>query len=170
MTFMSRGIAVRLAAALPVGIVAVYALASCIQPRVPTPAPGQSISWLLRVGPQRGSQPIVCASNMPPPCSIMRGVGEQRIESTLVIFLPPTPNHTFTGEVLVGFVGDDIGPAGHALRVDQTTTPDATYEAAVIGLVTFKPGTYPIQIRLEEAGADLSMPRRHAIDVMVQVR
>jgi len=99
----------------------------------------------------------------------MRGMGEQRIESTLVIFLPPTPNHTFTGEALVGFVGDDIGPAGHALRVDQTTTPDATYEAAVIGLVTFKPGTYPIQIRLEEAGADLNTTRRHAIDVMVQV-
>ena len=96
-------------------------------------------------------------------------MGEQRIESTVVIFLPPTPNHTFTGEVLVGFVGADIGPAGHALRVDQTTTPDASYEAAVIGLVTFKPGIYPIQIRLEEAGADLAMPRRHAIDVMVQV-
>jgi len=157
-------------AALIAGIVTVCALASCVQPRVPTPAPGQSISWLLRVGPQRGSPPIVCASNMPSPCAIMRGVGEQRIESTLVIFLPPTPNHTFTGEALVGFVGADIGPAGHALRVDQTTTPEASYEAAVIGLVTFKPGTYPIQIRLEEAGADLNMPRRHAIDVMVQVR
>lgn len=99
----------------------------------------------------------------------MRGMGEQRIESTVVIFLPPTSKHTFTGEVLVGFVGADIGPAGHALRVDQTTTPNASYEAVVIGLVTFKPGTYPIQIRLEETGADLAMPRHHAIDVMVQV-
>lgn len=166
---MLRGMAVRLAEALAVSIVAICAFASCVQPRVPAPAPGQSVSWLLRVGPQRGSQPIVCASNMPSPCAIMRGVGEQRIESTLVIFLPPTPNHTFTGDALVGFVGADIGPAGHALRVDQTTTPDASYEAAVIGLVTFKPGAYPIQIRLEETGADLAMPRRHAIDVMVQV-
>jgi len=162
--------AVRLAEALAVGVVAVSGVAGCVQPRVPTPAPGQSISWLLRVGPQRGSSPLVCASNIPPPCAIMRGMGEQRIESTVVIFLPPTPNHTFTGEVLVGFVGADIGPAGHALRVDQTTTPDASYEAAVIGLVTFKPGTYPIQIRLEETGADLAMPRHHVIDVMVQVR
>jgi hypothetical protein len=170
MTFMSRGMALRLSEALAVGIAAVCALVSCVQPRVPIPAPGQSIAWLLRVGPQRGSPPIVCASNTPPPCAIMRGMGEQRIEATVVIFLPPTPNHKFTGEVLVGFVGADIGPAGHALRVDQGTTPDAGSEAAVIGLVTFKPGTYPIQIRLEETGADLSMPRRHAIDVMVQVR
>jgi hypothetical protein len=97
-------------------------------------------------------------------------MGEQRIESTLVIFLPGTPNHTFTGEALVGFVGADIGPAGHALRINQSTTPSESYEAAVIGLVTFKPGTYPIQIRLEETGADLDMPRHHAIDVMVQVK
>jgi hypothetical protein len=101
---------------------------------------------------------------------IPRGMGEQRIESTVAIFLPRTNNHKFTGEVLVGFVGDDIGPAGHALRVDQDTTPDAGSEAAVVGLVTFKPGMYPIRIRLEETGADLAMPRPHAIDVMVQVR
>jgi hypothetical protein len=100
----------------------------------------------------------------------MRGMGEQRIQSTVAVFLPGTTNHKFTGEVLVGFVGTDIGPAGHALRVDHTTTPGASYEAAVIGLVTFKPGTYPIQIRLEETGADLDMPRHHAIDVMVQVK
>ena len=167
---MSRGMALRLAEAIAVGIAAICAAVSCVQPRVPTPAPGQSIAWLLRVGPQRGSPPIVCVSNIPPPCVIMRGVDEQRIEATVVIFLPPTPNHTFTGQVLVGFVGADIGPAGHALRVDQTTTPKASYEAAVIGLVTFKPGTYPIQIRLDETGANLAMPRQHAIDVMVQVR
>jgi len=101
---------------------------------------------------------------------ITRGMGEQRIEATLVVFLPPTPNHRFTGEALVGFIGADIGPAAHALRIDQTTTPSATYEAAVIALVTFKPGTYPIRIRLEETGADLEVPRRHAIDVMVEVR
>ena len=168
---MSRGMAWRPAGAIAVGIAAICAVVSCVQPRVPTPAPGESIAWLLRVGPQRdGNPPIVCASNIPPPCVIMRGVGEQRIESTVVIFLPPTPNHTFTGQVLVGFVGADIGPAGHALRVDQTTTPDASYEAAVVGLVTFKPGTYPIEIRLDQTGADLAMPRHHAIDVMVQVR
>jgi hypothetical protein len=100
----------------------------------------------------------------------MRGMGEQRIEATLTVFLPRTTNHEFTGEVLVGFIGADIGPAAHALRVDQSTTPEAGSEAALIGLVTFKPGTYPIQIRLEETGADLAMPRRHAIDVMVEVR
>jgi hypothetical protein len=100
----------------------------------------------------------------------MRGIGEQRIEATLGVFLPRTPNHTFMGEVLVGFVGEDIGPAGHALRVDQGTTPGAGSEAALVGLVTFKPGPYPIRIRLEETGADLDMPRHHAIDVMVQVK
>jgi hypothetical protein len=42
---------------------------------------------------------------------IPRGMGEQRIQATVAIFLPRTPNHTFTGDVLVGFVGTDIGPA-----------------------------------------------------------
>ena len=166
---MSRGIALRVSGPLVAGIAAVCAFSSCVRPRVPVPSPGQSVSWLLRVGPQRDGQPIVCASDRPPPCVIMRGMGEQRIEATVAIFMPGTPNHTFTGEVLVGFVGTDIGPAGHALRVDQRTTPGGSYEAAVVGLVTFKPGTYPIQIRLEETGADLDMPRHHEIDVMVQV-
>ena len=170
MRFMSKGPALRGFGALTGGLAAVCALGGCVQPRVPLPTPGQSVSWLLRVGPQRGNPPIVCASDRPPPCVSMRGMGEQRIEATLVIFLPRTSNHTFTGEVLVGFIGADIGPAAHALRVDQNTTPEAGSEAALIGLVTFKPGTYPIQIRLEETGADLTTPRRHAIDLMVEVR
>jgi len=151
-------------------LAAASTLVGCIRPRVPAPTPGQSVSWLLRVGPQRGNPPIVCASDRPAPCVIMRGMGEQRIEATLTVFLLRTANHKFTGEVLVGFIGADIGPAAHALRVDQSTTPEAGSEAALIGLVTFKPGTYPIQIRLEETAADLAMPRRHAIDVMVEVR
>jgi len=101
---------------------------------------------------------------------ITRGVGGQRIEALTTMVLPGTANHKFTGEVLVGFVGDDLGPAAHALRVDQSTTPGTSAEVTAIGLVTLKPGTYPIQIRLEETGSDFGTPRQHAIDVMVQVR
>ena len=170
MICMPPEIVLRRACALAAGIAALSAVAGCVRPRVPVPAPGQSVSWLVRVGPQSGEQPIVCDSSTPPPCVIPRGMGERRIEATVAIFLPRALNHTFTGEVLVGFVGTDIGPAGHALRVDQTTAPDKNVEVAVLGLVTFVPGTYPIRIRLEETGPDLPMPRQHAIDVMVQVR
>jgi hypothetical protein len=171
MTFIRSAIVLRQAcAALAAGLTAISLCAGCVRPRVPLPAPGQSVSWLLRVGPQNGEQPIACDSSTPPPCVIPRGMGEQRIEATVAIFLPRARNHMFTGEVLVGFVGTDIGPAGHALRVDQMTAPDRNVEAAVLGLVTFVPGMYPIRIRLEQTGPDLPMPRHHAIDVMVQVR
>jgi hypothetical protein len=170
MILMSREIVLRRMCAFAAALAAVSTLAGCVRPRIAVPAPGQSVSWLIRVGPQNGRQPIVCDSSTPPPCAIMRGVREQRIEATVAIFLPRARNHTFTGEVLVGFVGADIGAAGHALRVDQMTAPDKNVEVAMIGLVTFVPGTYPIRIRLEETGPDLPMPRPHAIDVMVQVR
>jgi hypothetical protein len=151
-------------------VIAAVSVCGCVRPGVRVPAPGQSVAWLLRVGPQSGEQPIVCDSGTPPPCAIMRGMGERRIEATVAIFLPPAPSHKFTGEVLVGFVGTDIGPAGHALRVDEATAPDKNVEVAVLGLVTFAPGAYPITIRLEETGPDLATARQHAIDVMVQVR
>ena len=154
--------------ALAAGVAAVAALAGCS--RSSEPAGNQAVSWTLKVGPQGGDQPIVCASDRQPPCVITRGVAGQRIEAQTAIALPGTANHRFTGEVLVGFVGDDLGPAAHALRVDQTTTSGTGVDVIAIGLVTFKPGMYQIQIRLEETGGDLPMPRQHTIDVMVQVR
>lgn len=153
---------------LAAGVAVVVALAGCSSTF--GPGAGRPLAWTLKVGPQGGNQPVVCASDQEPPCVIMRGVAGQRIEAQTAITLPGTANHRFTGEVLVGFVGDDLGPAAHALRVDQTTTAGTSIDVIAIGLVTFKPGMYQIQIRLEETGGDLPMPRQHTIDVMVEVR
>ena len=152
--------------ALAVGVAGLSALVACSRPQLPA----EPLRWRLQVGPQRGDQPVVCASDTQAPCAIPRGTGEQRIQATMTVVLPGTANHRFTGEVLMGFVGDDIGPAAHALLVDQPTAPGTAADVTAIGLVTFKPGSYPIRVRLEETGADLTPPRQHTIDVMVQVR
>jgi len=148
-------------------VAAVAMIAGC---SASAPSVSQAPSWTLKVGPQGQNQPVVCAADRDAPCAISRGVGGQRIEAQTTVVLPGTANHRFTGELFVGFVGDDVGPAAHALRVDESTAPGASRDVTGVGLVTLKPGSYPIRVRLEETGSDLPAPRQHAIDIMVAVR
>ena len=111
-------------AALIAVIVAVCALASCVQPRVPTPAAGQSISWLLRVGPQRGSQPTVCASSMPSPCAIMRGVGERLSEPVKLPALPALLVNPLVPLATRDVFGRFAGARGGSLADDVPTEFD----------------------------------------------
>jgi hypothetical protein len=137
---------------------------------VPQPATNQSLGWLLRVGPQGTDQHVACASNSPTPCVLEPAPQGKRIEGTLVVYLPPGEKHHFNGEAVATFLGADKGPTGYTMQIDQTVEDKGHPQVGVTGIVTSAPGNHRIRITLDESGQDLHEPRRHVIDVPVQVR
>jgi len=143
---------------------------ACAGLTVPKPAPNHSLGWLLRVGPQGTDQRVACASDSPIPCVLEPAPQGKRIEGTLVVYLPSGNKHHVNGEAVATFLGADEGPTGYTMQIDQTVEEKGHPQVGVTGIVTSAPGNHRIRITLDESGQDLHEPRRHIIDVPVQVR
>jgi hypothetical protein len=154
--------------AVVVTTVVLLATACAGRTHIAEPAQGQTISWLLRAGPQEGSQPIVCASDMPAPCVITVDTNDEKpIEATVEIALPRSKGHTFKGQAALGFIGSQ-GDKGYTKQINLRTEKDPALSSTT-GIVR-RAGRFPMMIALDETGADLEKALHHNIEVTVTVQ
>ena len=152
--------------AILIGCVVAWSVGACAgRTHIAKPAEGQSVSWFLRIGPQEGAQPIVCASDKPVPC-VIDGTSDndKPIEATAVVALPPTNGHKFKGKAVLGFIGND----GYTKEINTGTEKDSILTSTT-GIVR-RTGRFPLLIALDETGADLQNPVHHNIEVTVTVQ
>ena len=143
-------------------------LSACAGIVVPTPETNQTVGWLLRVGPQGKDPHVLCASDSSATCVVPRAPEGKPIEGTLIVYLPTGSGHHFNGEAVATFLGH-LGPVGRTMKIDMDVPAKGHPQAGVSGLVTSEPGAHRIRITLDESGQNMHEPRRHVIDVPVQV-
>ena len=161
-----RAVGIRRAvAAATIGLIAT---ACAGRTHIAEPAAGQTISWSLRVGPQEGSQPLVCASDVPAPCVITLDTNDETpIEATVEVVLPRSNGHTFKGQAALGFIGSQ-GDKGYTKEINLRTEKDPALSSTT-GIVR-RVGRFPMMIALDETGADLEKALHHNIEVTVTVQ
>jgi len=129
--------------------------------RIPEPAVVPSvphISWLIASHEGNGNEQVVCQSDPRTECVLPVGSGETRRMATVHLYLHPSGIETrYVGTMQVGFMNGS--PEPHDTRVNSTVTPGSSpVNVSVTGLVTSRPGTYPMTIALSAETSTTQRP------------
>ena len=126
------------------------AVGGCAE-RIPEPVVVPSvphISWLIASHQGDGNEQVVCQSDPRTDCILPVGSANTRRMATVHLYLHPSAIETrYVGTMRVGFMNGS--PEPHDTRVNSTVKPGSSpVNVSVTGLVTSRPGIYPMTLAL----------------------
>ena len=137
-------------------------------------APDESrphITWEIRTGTDIGDEQFVCGSVRPAnPCLLQAATPDRRNMTTVHLYLHAAAQPTsYLGVLAVPFVA---GSEKIAEREVNATVErgDQPYGVTVSGLVTSKPGSYALRVRLDATQPNSPTPTRIVEEIPVTVK
>jgi hypothetical protein len=134
-----------------VTVVTALLVAGCARV-VPPTAPGSPteprVSWVIRSGPQGGSETDVCRSDRPQPC-VLRATPSRPMTVVVSVYMYPAgAPTTYSGAFQSTFI-QAAGGGGYEAKADYEIEPGRLPTGVTAsGLVTATPGSYEFRIAL----------------------
>jgi hypothetical protein len=132
--------------------IAVLMAAACarqIAPIAPGPATGPRAAWVIRSGPQNGSESEVCRSDRQQRCVLAASSDARPMAVVVSVYVYPAGAPTkYSGAFQSTFI-QSAGGSGYEAKVDYAIAPGGLPTAvAAGGRVTSRPGDHTFRIAL----------------------
>jgi hypothetical protein len=156
---------------LVLAIVVSLGMEGCTRP-IPKAAGGPAgtprVGWVVMMGDRDNpDREFVCYSESPGDCIMPPSRPNGQVFADVHLYYHPAATETkYTGTIQIGFFN-----SAHEVRPDFTVKPtDAPGNQSVVGIVSDKPGTYPLTIGVDGTGTQGGAARKIREEVKVIVR